>query len=62
MIIAAAIRNGLPLLDLRLICSEAADFANEIEPSVIGGHKIAVAVTQLLQDYDFAAKRTQAFV
>jgi hypothetical protein len=31
VIIAAAIHNSLPLLDLRLICSEAADYANEID-------------------------------
>jgi hypothetical protein len=40
----------LPLIDLRLVCSEDADFANSIEPSVAGGAKIATAIA------GFAAK------
>jgi hypothetical protein len=39
-----AFRRGLPLLDLRLICSEDGDFANPIEPSVQGGDNIAAAI------------------
>lgn len=39
-----AFRRGLSLVDLRLICSEDADFANPIEPSVQGGAKIARAL------------------
>jgi hypothetical protein len=42
-IIRQAVAHGLPFLDLRLICSERADYANEIEPSVEGGRKIAGA-------------------
>lgn len=33
--------RGLDLIDLRLVCSEPADYANPIEPSVKGGKKIA---------------------
>ena len=40
----AVFRRGLPLIDLRLICNEAADYANPIEPSVHGGAKIARAI------------------
>jgi hypothetical protein len=36
-----AFLRGLTLIDLRLICGEGADFANPIEPSVLGGAKIA---------------------
>jgi lysophospholipase L1-like esterase len=39
-----AFAHGLPLIDLRLVCSEDADFANPIEPSVVGGAKIAAAI------------------
>jgi hypothetical protein len=42
-----AFARGLPLLDLRLICSEDADYANPIEPSVRGGAKIAAAIAEL---------------
>jgi len=33
--------KGLPAIDLRLVCALAEDYANPIEPSVIGGEKIA---------------------
>ena len=44
----AAFARGLPLIDLRLICSEEGDYANPIEPSVQGGGKIAAAIAALL--------------
>ena len=47
MITRAAFARGLPLIDLRLICSEAADYANPIEPSEQGGAKIAAAIARL---------------
>jgi hypothetical protein len=34
------------LIDLRLVCDEDADFANPIEPSAIGGEKIARAIAR----------------
>ena len=34
----------LPVIDLRLVCTEPADYANPIEPSVRGGRKIAAAI------------------
>ena len=43
----AAVANRLPLIDLRLICSEDSDYANPIEPSVQGGAKMAAAVAAL---------------
>jgi lysophospholipase L1-like esterase len=43
----AAFSRGLPLIDLRLICSDDSDYANPIEPSVRGGEKIAGAVAAL---------------
>jgi len=36
--------NGISLIDLRVICDRDEDFANPIEPSVVGGAKIAHAV------------------
>jgi hypothetical protein len=43
----AAFANSLPLVDLRLICSEDSDYANPIEPSVRGGAKMANAIARL---------------
>ena len=48
MITRAAFSRGLPLIDLRLICSEDDDYANPIEPSAKGGAKIAAAIASLV--------------
>lgn len=44
VIMRAAFSRALPLIDLRLICAEPADYANPIEPSEQGGEKIATAI------------------
>ena len=44
----AAFAHGLPLLDLRLICAEETDYANAIEPSALGGEKIARAIAEFV--------------
>lgn len=44
----AAADRGLPLIDLRVVCNEDADFANAIEPSEEGGRKIAAAIVSFL--------------
>jgi hypothetical protein len=38
----------LPAIDLRLVCTEPADYANPIEPSGRGGLKIAGAIARSL--------------
>ena len=48
IITRAAFSRGLPLIDLRLICSEDDDYANPIEPSARGGDKIAAAIAGLV--------------
>ncbi len=45
----AAFAHRLPLIDLRLICTEPADYANPIEPSVQGGEKIAAVIAALVK-------------
>lgn len=45
-ILRIAFEEGLPVVDLRLVCAEEDDFVNEIEPSEIGGAKIAAAVAR----------------
>ncbi len=59
-IIRAAFAHGLPLLDLRLICTEEGDYANPIEPSAQGGEKIARAIVELVE-HGFAGGRTEVF-
>ena len=59
-IISAAFARGLPLLDLRLICTEESDYANPIEPSAQGGEKIARAIAELME-HGFAGGRTEVF-
>jgi hypothetical protein len=55
-----AFRRGLPLIDLRLICDEDADYANPIEPSVQGGAKIAGAIAALVTEQGNAGGRRSA--
>ncbi len=58
-IIRAAFAHGLPLLDLRLICTEGADYANPIEPSVQGGAKIARAIARAIGASGNGGPRTE---
>jgi GDSL-like lipase/acylhydrolase family protein len=59
------IRNArqfqLPVLDLRVVCSEIADFANPIEPSSVGGAKIAEAICRDILGHDFGRRQTVLF-
>ena len=48
-----AFQAGLPLIDLRVLCNDDKDFANPIEPSVIGGKKIARAIKEVVSVHDF---------
>ena len=61
VIIRQAISNNLPIIDLRLICNEADDYANDIEPSDKGGKKIAVKIVELINKHEFSNQRTQVF-
>jgi hypothetical protein len=58
----AAYTAGIPLLDLRLICNEDADYANPVEPSTRGGDKIAAAIVRAVTEHDFGRRRTEVFV
>jgi hypothetical protein len=46
VILRFAIERRLAVIDLRLVCSSAADYANSIEPSGPGGGKIAAAIAR----------------
>ncbi len=60
-IIRAAFARGIPLLDLRFVCTEEGDYANPIEPSAQGGGKIAKAIGDLM-GYDLDNGRTIVFI
>ncbi len=51
VIIRQAFLNGLPLIDLRFVCNEDADYANAIEPSVQGGFKIARIIEDGIREF-----------
>ena len=61
VILRHAFARGLPVLDLRLICDRDEDYANPIEPSSVGGAKIADAVARLLATHDFGRGRTEVY-
>jgi hypothetical protein len=44
VILRTAFERGVDVIDLRLVCADAADYANPIEPSGSGGKKIAAAI------------------
>jgi hypothetical protein len=46
VILRLATEQVLSVIELRLVCADAADYANPIEPSVRGGEKIAQAITR----------------
>jgi hypothetical protein len=59
-IVRAAFTHGLPLLDLRLICTEEEDYANPIEPSARGGEKIARTIAEFVEQ-GLSVGRTEVF-
>ena len=60
-IIRQAFQNGIPLIDLRLTCNEATDYANPIEPSCSGGEKIVNAIVNAVLEHNFDKHYTQVF-
>ena len=48
VILRVAIERALPVIDLRYICCSSTDYANPIEPSSIGGAKIARVIVNLV--------------
>ncbi len=59
-IVRAAFVHRLPLLDLRLICTEEGDYANPIEPSARGGEKIARTIVESV-GHELTGDRTEVF-
>lgn len=63
VILREAAGRRLPVIDLRLVCSEPADYSpmSPIEPSAQGGRKIAGAIAQLVRSHDVAAQHTVVY-
>jgi len=53
-----ASRLGVPVIDLRRVMVNVEDFANAIEPSTIGGAKIAQAIVDVVRNHPFELKKT----
>ncbi len=55
VILAESIRRGVPVLDLRIICTESKDYSqySPIEPSEIGGAKIVRGLKHVFLSHDF---------
>jgi hypothetical protein len=53
----AAARFRLPLLDLRVVFNAAADYANPIEPSAVGGRKLVERLRDVVLEHAFARPR-----
>ena len=64
VILREAFSAGVPVIDLRLICTEASDYSalSPIEPSAAGGKKIASAIAAVFAEHDFRRKRTVVYV
>ncbi len=63
VILREAIARGLPVLDLRRVCGEARDYSelSPIEPSAIGGAKIALAISSLVGRHNFSQSETVVY-
>jgi lysophospholipase L1-like esterase len=58
VILRSASKAGVPVIDLRRIFDQRADYANAIEPSEIGGAKMVRTIVTVAHEHDFAAGRT----
>lgn len=63
VIVAEAVAFGLPLVDLRHVCTEPDDYSpiSPIEPSCQGGAKIAAALRTMYERHDFSSEQTVVY-
>ena len=61
-IIRVAIEHALPVIDLRFVCDTAEDYANPIEPSSVGGAKIARVIAGLVCGANTPASATRVVI
>lgn len=58
IILREAALAGLPLIDLRLLCLQPSDYSHvsSIEPSAVGGAKIARVIAKVAMSHDFSRR------
>jgi hypothetical protein len=63
VILGAAFRSHTPVIDLRLVCDEDADYSSlsPIEPSARGGDKIARLIAHIAVSHDFTKRWTVVY-
>jgi GDSL-like Lipase/Acylhydrolase family len=63
IILREAFLANLPVIDLRLRCTEPTDYSeiSPIEPSVLGGEKIVRAIVHLLEHHDFTSMQSVVY-
>ena len=61
IIFQEAFNFGLPLMDLRLIFNDKADYSNPIEPSVVGGIKMARIIKEISYNHDFSMNNSVVY-
>jgi hypothetical protein len=63
VILRSAFLGGLPVIDLRTVCTLASDFSHvsPIEPSVTGGAKISRLIGQVATVHDFSRRQTSVY-
>jgi hypothetical protein len=62
VIMREAFARGVPVIDLRLVFDSDSDYANDIEPSVKGGAKIAKLIATVVTTHDFTRRRSEVYV
>jgi hypothetical protein len=63
IILREAVAAGVAVIDLRLVCDRSADYSDisPIEPSAVGGSKIARVIADVVTTHDFDRRRTTVF-
>tara|TARA_B100001250_G_scaffold277610_2_gene240091 strand:- start:2580 stop:3275 length:696 start_codon:yes stop_codon:yes gene_type:complete len=56
-----AISAGLPIMDLEIIFNDVSDYANDIEPSAVGGMKMAKIIKEIVNIHDFSINKTVVY-
>jgi hypothetical protein len=64
VILSEAFSARLPVIDLRLVCDRPSDYSHvsPIEPSVVGGAKIARVIAEIATTHDFGRRRSLIYV
>ena len=55
-------KRKIPLIDLRVLCDDDKDFANPIEPSYIGGMKIAKTINKIINVHSYDSNTCGVYV